>query len=93
MPSPKPDQRISLSELALHGLSDTPSHRADTSNTPRPEDPISKLVRLLQVLSRQENSGAFGVKPLDFLPERQTAHRVEASRRFVEEENARRMNE
>ena len=46
MTSPKPDQRISLSELALHGLSDTPSHRADTSNTPRPEDPISKLVRL-----------------------------------------------
>ena len=51
-------------------------------------DPVGEHVGLLEVLGREEDRHAeVAVEPLDLLPHRRAAHRVEAGRRLVEEQH------
>ena len=52
-------------------------------------DPVGELVRLVQVLRRQEDGDAAGREVADDLPHRAPAARVQAGGRLVEEDDAR----
>src|SRR5262245_34148413 len=67
-------------ELGGRALADDPTGVDD-------RDAIAQLVRLLEVLRREEDRRAAPVDPPDLLPHRQSAGRIETSRRLVEEQH------
>ncbi len=54
---------------------------------------VGEAVGLVEVLRRQQHGRAVGDEPLDRVPQRQAAARVEASRRLVEEQHRRARDE
>ena len=54
------------------------------------DDPVGQLIGLLHVLRRQQDGHVAGGEPLDHLPERQPASRIESGGGLVQEEHGRR---